>query len=252
MAGEYRIGVGRRARAGCRRLSVAAACAAGVLAVALCGCRSTSPVLLQMPSVKTSEVEFPLKLGVGQLEKAGSQRISSIGFTIMFFYWIDAKMPRRTETDYVLQSVADHVNDNRMFRYAYIEPFDPAKVDLTMEIKFDQYDCKNALGGVYASVLATVPYISLLPLFGVPQDIFSTRIRASCVLKTRSGQEVARYSYQGRKVTDAVTLYEMPYGNYLWYDSVFRREFDQMMTSFYGQMRNDKAKIMAAVGPGAQ
>jgi len=207
------------------------------------GCRSTSPILLQMPSEKGGAAEFPFKLGVNPIEKDQSSRISDAKFTMMFIYWIDGRMPRRKETDYVHQSVSDHLNDGKMFKTAYIAPFDPTKVDLTMDIHFEEYKCSNAGGGLYASVMA-FPFINLLTLLGIPQEIFSTDIKAVCSLKTREGKLVGKYSYTGHD-WDAVTIYEMPYGNYLWYDSVFRREFDNMMQSFYGQMRKDKQKITA-------
>lgn len=212
-------------------------------ALQLAGCRTTSPVMLQLPSAKNGDAAIPAKIGVNPIAKSGSTRISDIGYTIIGIYWIEAKMPRRAEADYVQQAIADHLNDSRVFQYAYITPFDKQKVDLTMDIAFDRYNLTNAR--TYANII-NIPYINLLTLFGIPQDIFRSDIQATCTLKTTAGAEIARYTYSG-KASDSVTLYAMPYGNYLWYESVFRQQFDQMMTTFYRGIEADKAKIQAAI-----
>jgi hypothetical protein len=71
-------------------------------------------------------------------------------------------------------------------------------------------------------------------------------MQATCILKTTAGAEISRYSFSG-KAKDSVTLYQMPYGNYLWYESMFRQQFDQMMTTFYRGIEADKAKILVAI-----
>jgi hypothetical protein len=212
----------------------------GMLAFVTSGCRSTSPILLQLPSAKGGAAEFAYKIGINPIEKAEGSKISSIGYTAMFIYWYDAKMPRRKETDYVHQSVSDHVTDSKIFKNAYIHPFDPSKVDFVMDIHFDEFKYSNA--GAYATIMA-LPFINFLTLVGVPQDIFSTDIEAVCTLKTRGGKVIGEYKHSSHG-KDAVNIYEMPYGNYLWYDSIFRTEFDNMMQSFYEQIRKDK-QIMA-------
>jgi hypothetical protein len=209
------------------------------------GCKTSSPVMLQQPSEKKGDAAIPAKIGVNPIIKNGGSRISDIGFTIFFVYWIDAKMPRRVETDYVLQAVADHINDSRIFQCAYITPFDSRKVNLTMDVVFDKYLLSNAGGGVYATVM-NLPFINLLTLVGVPQEIFKSDMQATCILKTTAGAEISRYTFSS-KASDAVTIYAMPYGNYLWYESMFRQQFDQMMTSFYRGIEADKAKILAAI-----
>lgn len=221
----------------------AALLVASVLQMA--GCRTSSPVMLQLPSEKTGDAAIPAKIGVNPIVKSGGSRISDIAFTIFFVYWIDAKMPRRVETDYVLQAVADHINDNRIFQCAYITPFDSRKVNLTMDIVFDKYKLSNAGGGAYATVM-NLPLINLLTLVGVPQEIFKSDMQATCILKTTAGAEISRYTFAS-KASDAVTIYAMPYGNYLWYESMFRQQFDQMMTSFYRGIEADKAKILSAI-----
>jgi hypothetical protein len=208
------------------------------------GCKTTSPVMLQLPTEKTGDASIPAKIGVNPIVKNGGSRVCDIGFTIFAVYWLDAKMPRRTETDYVLQSVADHINDNRIFQYAYITPFDAKKVNLTMDIVFDRYLLSNG-GGTYATIM-NLPIIGLLCLAGVPQEKFQSDMQATCILKTTAGAEISRYSFSG-KAKDSVTLYQMPYGNYLWYESMFRQQFDQMMTTFYRGIEADKAKILVAI-----
>jgi len=201
--------------------------------------------MLQLPSEKTGNAAIPAKIGINPIVKSGSSRICDIGFIMFPVYFLDAKMPRRTETDYVLQSVADHVNDNRIFQYAYITPFDVRKVNLTMDVVFDRYELSNAGGGTYATIM-NFPFINLLTLVGVPQEIFKSDIRATCILKTAAGAEISRYTFAS-KSSDAVTLYAMPYGNYLWYESMFRQQFDMMMTSFYRGIEADKEKILVAI-----
>jgi hypothetical protein len=101
------------------------------------------------------------------------------------------------------------------------------------------------MGGTYATLIG-LPYVNLLQLVGVPQDWFFSDISVTCILTTPAGTEVARYSYK-RKASDAVTIYEMPYGNYMWYESLFRDEFSKMMASFYADMEQDSDRIRTAV-----
>lgn len=211
----------------------------------MCGCKMASPILLQPPSAKKVDVEFPCKIGVNSVQKAGGSRISNVGLYIFPAVFFEGKMPRRTETDYVLQSIADHLNDYSMFKYAYIQPYDPEKVQLVLEMSFEEYDCNSYMDGTYGTLI-NLPYISLLQLVGVPQDIFESTIKCTCTLKTPAGVEIATYSYEA-DASEGVTIYKMPYGNYLWYESIFRREFDSMMQSFYAQMRKDRDRVMAAV-----
>jgi len=45
-----------------------------------------------------------------------------------------------------------------------------------------------------------------------------------------------------------VNVYEQPFGNYLWYNSVFQKEFFKAMDYFVSQMKKDRDKIMQAAG----
>jgi hypothetical protein len=210
-----------------------------------CSCQIVSPVILQSPEAaeRKTETVLPFKLGVDKIEKKGKAELTNAGFTIMGIYHIKAKMPRNDEKDYLTQSIADHLNDSSIFNISYVTPYNPKNVDVKVSFSFDEYALTN--NKFYANFI-NLPLIQLVTLFGVPQDRFSSDIKVKISLHTTSGKLIKSYDYASAN-SEWVSLYKQPYANYMWYDSVFQKEFDKMMKFFYSKLKSDKVQIVKAI-----
>jgi len=222
------------------------------LAVWVTGCSSTSPVLLQLPSEKGGTAEIPLKVGITSAEKAGEQKISTIDTCAQYGIWhFYAKMPRRSELDYFNQSIGDYFRDTKTFSYCYDEPFDRNDVQVVVRVNVRDLKLDNTALGTTIQTINSIPYIGLFgnlyTLVGLPIETFVMTYNLEMTVETPAGKEIARYKTSGTG-KEGVNVYEQPFGNYLWYNSIFQKEFFKAMDYFVVQMRNDRAKIMQAVG----
>ena len=211
----------------------------------LCSCQMVSPVILQSPQEAESKTAavLPFKIGVDDVVKKGDADISNASFTILGFYTFKARMPRKDERNYVTQSIADHMNDNSIFNISYVAPYNPKNVDLKVQFEFDEYDIKN--NKLYANII-NLPLINILAILGAPQEHFTSNIKVKINLVKTNGKIIKSYEYAATD-NEWVSLYKQPYANYMWYGSIFQKEFDKMMQFFYGKMQNDKAEILKAV-----
>lgn len=227
---------------------------AGLVGLALwvTGCSSTSPIMLQLPSARGGTADLPLKVGVTTAEKTGEQKLSKIDtcaeLGVFHFY---AKMPRRSEPEYFSRSVGDYLRDTKVFSYCYDDPFDHNDVDLVLRMKMKDFLIDNTALGTTLNHLSLIPYaglcVTLYMVAGLPQETFLIRYNLEMTLETTAGKEIARYETSGSG-SEGVNIYEQPFGNYLWYGSIFQKEFFKAMDYFVGQMKNDRAKIMQAAG----
>jgi hypothetical protein len=210
-----------------------------------CSCQMVSPVILQSPAAveKSTGSVLPFKLGVDKISKKGKAELTDAGFTILGIYHFKAKMPRQDEKDYLTQSIADHLNDSRIFNVSYVSPYNPKNVDVKVSFSFEEYALTN--NKFYANFI-NLPLIQLVTLLGVPQDRFSSDIKVKINLHTTGGKLIKSYDYASTN-SEWVTLYRQPYANYMWYDSVFQKEFDKMMKFFYAKLKADKVQIVKAV-----
>jgi hypothetical protein len=216
------------------------------------GCTSTSPVLLQLPSERAGSAKLPLKAGVTVVEKSGSQQISTIETCAQFGLWkFFAKMPRRSEVEYFSQSVGDYFRDTKTFSYCYDDPFDRNDVDLVVRMRAKDLKIENTALGTTVQTLNSIPYIglcsNLYTLVGGRIETFKITYSLEMIVETPSGEEISRYEISGSG-KDGVDVYEQPFGNYMWYDSIFQKEFFKAMDYFVAQMMDDRSKIMGAIG----
>lgn len=222
------------------------------LAVWGTGCTSTSPILLQLPSERGGTAEIPLKVGITTAEKSGDQVLTKIDTCAelgIFHYY--AKMPRRSEPDYFSQSVGDYFRDTKTFSYCYDSPFDRNDIDLVVRMKMKDFRISNTQLGTALNNLSIIPYVGLCVnlylLAGGRQETFLIQYSLEMIVETPAGKEIARYETSGSGA-DGINIYEQPFGNYMWYDSIFQKEFFKAMDYFVSQMKNDRAKIMQALG----
>ncbi|NCC50324.1 MAG: hypothetical protein EOM20_03825 [Spartobacteria bacterium] len=223
-----------------------------VMVVVLAGCSSTSPVLLQLPSERGGTADIPLKVGVLTAEKSGEQKLSNIETCNQCgFFKFYAKMPRRSEVDYFSEAVGDYFRDTKTFSYCYNAPFDRNDVDLLFQIRMNDFQIENTDFGTVIGHASLIPYVGLLPtvwlLLGGKQETFLIQYDLEAIIETPEGKEIARYETSGSG-KDGVTLYEQPFGNYMWYDSIFQQEFFKAMDYFVVHMKKDRIKIMQAAG----
>lgn len=214
------------------------------------GCSSTSPVLLQLPSEQAGTADVPLKVGIEKAHKPGDQRLSDISTcTGLGCYTFHARMPRRDEVDYFSRAIGDYLRDAKAFSYCYDQPFDRNDVDLVLSPRLNDVRLYNSGYGTFMAVWSSIPYIGLPPqilqLLGMPQQLYRAKYDLTVVVSTPTGREVARYSAAVFE-RDAVNMYKQPFGNYLWYDSVFQEAFFKAMNQVLVQMKADRSRLMQA------
>jgi len=220
------------------------------------GCSMRSPVLLYRGTKESGattllvpffsedrpirkEPILPLKAGV-RVSAARERKVCSL-FTYLFpWYFISAGFPKRDEMEFLRDSIVRDLFDTRTFRYTYPAPFDPAAVDVIVNATVTEVRASNLK--VYPTIIG-LPYISLLTLVGVPQEIFFARMGFRFDVTTPDGTVLKTYEVFN-KGTDAVTIYEQPWANYIWYRSVFRSTFLASMDEFREQLRSDAPFIL--------
>jgi len=235
---------------------------AGWLALALvllgAGCVSRSPVLLYrgtkasgsttlMPVFGEDYAEpgdplIPLKAGV-RVAASRRRQVTSLSTYIFPFYIIRGGLPKRDEMEFLRDSVVRDLQDTRTFLYTYPAPFDPSVVDVIVDITPTDIELSNLKG---YGTLVSLPVINLLLVFGVPQEIFSTRMAFTFEVKTHQGKVLKRYT-TAAEGWDGVTLYELPWANYMWARSVFREKFLECMDDFRRQLLADAEAIQQDV-----
>lgn len=214
-----------------------------------------SPVLLEMPSSKTRAEALPLAIGVNALEVSGSHRVSNImtyqSFGLM---GVGARLPRRDETDYFNKSITDALRANGNFQYIYATPFDRQDVDLVLNVKLRSCKLENSNYGTAIAHGQMIPtlgmFVSLGTLIGViPQEYFSVNWKIDFELETRDGKVIKTYSHACNEF-QFVNMWKQPFANYMWYESIFLKNFSKAVDALTQGIEKDRAEISQAVNQG--
>lgn len=218
------------------------------------GCRMVSPVLFETPSAHARGEALPLAVGVRELEKVGTQRITDVTtygtFGIIAF---SARMPRRSEADYMGNALANALRSSGAFTYVYGTPFDTKDVDVVLGLRAERCRIENnTLYGTavnHASMIPTIgTFIEIGVLVGlIPQEYFTMDWSLVCTVATPEGKVIKEYKHVCSDA-DWVNLWSQPYANYMWYDSIFLRHFEEAVQSFLKSIDTDRAEILRAAG----
>lgn len=215
------------------------------------GCRIVSPLLLEIPSARTPDDAMPLAIGVSEITKAGPQRMSHVqSYYSLGFFGMGARMPRRSEPDYLNKSLTAALRADGLFKYVYATPFDRDDVDLVLTFDVQKATLKNSAYGTIVNHLQMVPAVGFLVGLGqlvtlVPQEHFSIEWDITCTVTDRSGKALKTYTHRCRD-RDFVNLWEQPFGNYMWYESVFLKHFRDACDTFAAGMNEDRAELLRA------
>jgi hypothetical protein len=202
----------------------------------------------------TNPKQLPLRAGVGlqaSAEEDPTHIVTHHWVLIVPILYFRAKMPKPVEMEYVQQAVVDYFRDHSVFQYTYPYPFDPQDVDVILRVRPVELRCDNLTP--YSSGLTLVsqffppPPLSLLVLLLAPQERFTGKFALEFTLETPKGEEIAVYELNG-KDTQWVWIYSQPFANYMWYNSVFRTQFLQVMDGVRTRIEQDSDQIMAAAG----
>ena len=162
-------------------------------------------------------------------------------------------MPRRSETDYLNKSIANALRANGMFKYVYSTPYDPEDVDLVLTVHIEKCIMNNTMYGTVLNHVVCVP-IPLVPqiiqvgeLVGViPMEKFIVQWNIVYKVSTPSGKVIKQYRHECNE-TEMVNLWAQPFGNYMWYDSIFLKNFEAGITAFEKTFKKDRALILGAI-----
>jgi len=221
----------------------------------LSGCRIVSPLLMETPSSKTRTEAMPLAIGVNAPQVFGSHRVSNImtyqGLGLM---GIGARMPRRDETDYINKSMTDALRANGTFQYIYSTPFDRQDVDMILNVKLRSCQMENSNYGTTITHCQMIPtvgmFISLGTLTGlVPMEHFFVNWKIDFELVTGDGKVIKTYSH-ACKDWQFVNLWKQPFANYMWYESIFLKNFTSATETLTRGIEKDRVEILQAVNQG--
>ncbi len=215
-----------------------------LVSVVLCsGCVMKVPALMYKAQAVANPNKLPLTVGVEKCKFMGSRKLVDVGYvTIPIpFLIIHGGFPKTDQREFVADSVAQYFRDANVFNYSYAAPFDKKDVDLTVQVTFDKY--RNSGNKVWPTIL-TLPYVNILGLI-LPQDFFKSEIKVTFDLYARDSTKVLSYSTNATD-KDAVWIYSQPYGEYMWYKSVFRQTFLRVLDEFKEKVEADRNQIIAA------
>ena len=189
-----------------------------------------------------------VKAGVRVLASRDKALTSIKTWQAFGIYTISAGFPKRDEMEFFRDSICRDLFDTCTFRYTYPAPFEDAAVDLIVEVTATDVEMSN--NKTYSVIIGNVPYVNIVTLFGVPQEYFHARLGLKFDVKTPDGAVVKSYTttHEGR---EGVSLYRMPWANYIWYRSVFRRVFLSAMDDFRKKLVEDKALLLQRAGKAA-
>jgi len=214
-----------------------------------------SPVLLETPSSKTRAEALPLAVGVKAPEVTGSHRVSNImTYQTLGIMGVGARMPRRDETDYFNKSITDALRANGNFQYIYATPFDPQDVDLVLNVKLRSCKLENSNYGTIINHCQMIPtvgiFVSIGTLVGViPMEYFTVSWAIDFELATRDGKVIKTYSHACNE-WQFVNMWKQPFANYMWYESIFLKNFTKAMGTLTQGLETDRAEILKAVSQG--
>jgi len=223
-----------------------------IMSILVSSCVVRSPVLLETKTEVINEKAIPLKVGV-TTDINSSQPTSIWTATLPIpFVIVKAGFPKIVENDYIMDAFTDFLKTNNIFSYCYRAPFDKKDVDLILEFKITEYLCSNnrlySHGIQVASFLSdfVVPLFGpLLITFGLPQEKFLLKQNLTVDIIKLSGEVVK--SYQFLRVSDAewVWLVEQPFGDYLWYKSIYIKNMNELMRELSNRINEDSALLMS-------
>ncbi len=213
------------------------------------GCRMVSPILLETPVSKSRANALPLTIGVEEITKNGSQKLTSVlTYTSFGIMAMGGKMPRRSEADYFNKSITNALRGSGNFQYVYATPFDIKDVDLTLEVKINEFVIDN---GIYGSLIAhsgNIPVIGILFSLGqmlaiIPQEHFTGNWNLIFNLKNKSGKVIATYK-EKTSFNDYATMWEQPFATYMWYEAPWIEDFKKAINSVNAKIKRDRDIIM--------
>jgi hypothetical protein len=221
------------------------------------GCRIVSPILLETPSSKSRVEAMPVALGIKAPDVSGSHRVSNImTYQTLGIMATGARLPRRDETDYINKSITDALRANGTFQYIYATPFDRQDVDLVLSVKLRSCKLDNSNYGTIINHCQMIPIppigqlISLGMLVGViPMEQFSVNWKIDFELATRDGKIIKTYSHACDEQA-FVNMWKQPFANYMWYESIFLKNFTSAVATLTKGVEKDRAEILQAVSKG--
>jgi hypothetical protein len=225
------------------------------LLVLCSGCRIVSPLMLEPSSDQASGDALPLAVGVSPIQKDGAQRLTHVQtYQVLGIMGMSARMPRREEPDYLNKSIANALQASGTFQYVYPTPFDHADVDVVISVEVRNCRLANTPFGTVTNHLQMVPTAGMVISIGqllaiIPQEHFKMEWEMVCKVSTREGRLIKEYTHVC-KDGDFVSLWSQPFGNYMWYESLFVKQFGAAMDLFTTSIRNDRSEILQAVGRG--
>lgn len=223
------------------------------------GCQMKTPVIFYKEAAESNPKKINAKIGVDMpnFSEAGKLiQMKSTNFVLIIpAYTFTADFPKRVDREFFVDLMHQYLKDSDMFSYAYSTPFDKNDVDLVMESDVRKFKYTNGSWGTTWScigqVIGIVPFVGLILtliwIFAVPQEKFAVEMDMEVTLKTADGQLVGKYeaSASGK---DSIKMLAQPWGEYMWYKSVGRRIFLEVLDGIRGKMEEpaEAAKISAA------
>jgi hypothetical protein len=224
----------------CRLFVVAFVCT-----VLFAACTYRVPILIYKAQAVTNPNRIPLKIGVNLPVFKQERRLVTVNtrpLGLLFLMGFQLGFPKPDEKEMLADFFVQYVRDTNLFEYAYIHPYDKKDVDLIVDLRVANFRANN---NKLIGQLAYLPYLDILWLLPLPQEIFTCEIDMTFDVSTADGRKVLSYSANTRG-RDGVSIYGQPYAKYAWTNSIFKKEYFKVLDGFAGKATKDRDTLVKA------
>jgi len=208
-----------------------------ILIIIFSGCHMRSPILLYQLDRSSNPPKIPNKIGLEKVQfDPGPSFVSKIKtyWLPIPFYIFSAKYPKLEEKTYIDGAIYQYFKDNNTFSYIYMAPFDSK--DVNYILSFNVRKCKAQNNIVYSSLL-TLPFVNFLVII-LPQQIFISEYDLEMEVKKPNGEVIGKFWHLRPSKWSYVWIYQQPLADYIWYHSVFKKQFLAIMGEFNNDLEN--------------
>ena len=215
------------------------------------GCTMKAPILLYKDSSERNPGMLPLRAGlvventqVLQGINVKSKQGALLPLIPLYFLTLKAEFPKGKEAEFMADMIRQYYVDSGIFEYNYQYPYKKSDVDIIVKTRLNKFSVKNSKSWdyLYNSVLSfVVPFGQ----FFLPQAKFYADYDITVSILLPNGKLIKEFN-ASKNGKDSVSMFGQPYGEYMFYKSIFKKIFINTMDSIKEGILIDRDKIIQA------
>lgn len=227
--------------------------AVSLLVLFLSACTSRIPILYYKDSAESNPQKLPLRAGL-KIENA-----QAIGDNVnvkggmgtflplipLYLYTFHAEFPKGKEAEFMADMIRQYFVDSGIFDYIYPFPFKNTDVDIIVNLKLNKFVLKNSKSWNYIknSIFPIIPVIGSFLPFILTNEKYSAQYDFTAQILLPNGKLIKEYNVFGVG-KESVSFGKEPYGKYLFYNSIFKKKFLQLMDEIKAKIIMDRDPII--------